>query len=278
MEMFSHIPGFVKYLTAGLGALLAILGLFIDKEAPYFKLIAPLFILLVILLSGVQAVEGIAADNSSKQAAKQRERLLVLLDSTSTSSLKTSSYLSDILLSQPQILRDFGISEKRAGKQLDELSTSELVEGQILEANRYRGELIAQRAPSKRLQTTVWYYNKELDSAQLQSALKETGLNITNKIAQRNQADDPTNAVWFGPNVNFNDYKVVLVSLIRAGIDIKRTGPACKALHNKVGVIEVGSSDLAAGLADGIVRPTKSIEQIRNATSFTDLSDFTCPP
>lgn len=276
MEFLSEIPGFVKYLTAGLGALLAILGLFVDKGAPYFKLVAPVFILLVIVLGGIQAIEAIESDNDSETASKQRERLLLLLDSTSTSSLKTSSYLTDILLSQPKILKDFGISEKRAGKPLDQLSTSELVEGQILEANKYRMELIAQRSPSKRLDTDVWYYNKELDSPELLGALKEVGLNVVDKVAQRNQANDPTNAVWYGPEVNFNDYKAVLVSLIRAGIDIKRTGPSCKALDQKVGIIEVGSSDKAAGLVDGIVRPTKAIEQIRSASSFEELRDFSC--
>jgi hypothetical protein len=39
-------------------------------------------------------------------------------------------------------------------------------------------------------------------------------------------------------------------------------------------VIEVGASDQAAGLVDGIVKPTKSIEQIRAASSFDDLKDF----
>ena len=276
MEFFSEIPEFVKYLTAGLGALLAILGLFVDKEAPYFKFVAPIFILLVVVLGGVQAIEAIESDNDSKTASEQRERLLVLLDATSTSSLKTSSYLTDIMLSQPKILKDFGISEKRAGKSLDKLSTSELIEGQILEANKYRMELIAQRSPSKRLNTNVWYYNKELDSPELLGALKEIGLNVINKVAQRNQANDPTNAIWYGPEVHFNDYKALLVSLIRAGIDIKRTGPSCKALEGKVGVIEVGASDQAAGLIDGIVRPTKTIEEIRNASDFDEIRDFSC--
>ena len=76
-------------------------------------------------------------------------------------------------------------------------------------------ELIAQRSPSKRLNTNVWYYNKELDSPEILAALKEVGLNVINKVAQRNQASDPTNAVWYGPEANFNDFKAVLVSLHR---------------------------------------------------------------
>lgn len=276
MEILNEIPQYLKYLTTGLGALLAILGLFLDKGASYFKFIAPIFILLVIVLGVFQAIDAVESDKDANTAAEQRGRLLELVDNTSISSMKTSSYLTDILLSQPKILKDFGLSEKRAGKPLENLSTSELIEGQILEANKYRMELISERAPSQRLDTKVWYYNKELDSPELINALKEVGLRIENKIAQRNQANDPTNAVWFGPEVNFNDYKAVLVSLIRAGIDIKRTGPSCKNLEAKKSVIEVGSSDKAAGLIDGIVSPTKSIKDIRDAQDFSDLQDFEC--
>ena len=276
MEIFNEIPQYLKYLTTALGALLAILGLFVDKGASYFKFVAPIFILLVIMLGVFQAIDAVESDKDANKANEQRGRLLELVDNTSISSLKTSSYLTDILLSQPKILKDFGLSEKRAGKPLEKLSTSELIEGQILEANKYRMELISERAPSKRLGTIVWYYTKELDSPELINALKEVGLRIENKIAQRDQADDLTNAVWFGPEVNFNDYKAVLVSLIRAGIDIKRTGPSCKNINAKKRVVEVGSSDKAAGLLDGIVRPTKSIKEIRNAQDFKDLQDFKC--
>lgn len=276
MEVLSDIPGFVKYLTAGLGALLAILGLFVDRDASYFKFVAPVFILLVIVLGGIQAIEALESESDRITASDQREKLLDLLNSTSQSSHRTSVYLTDILLSQPKILKDFGISERRAGKALDQITTSELIAGQILEANKYRMALIDQRPPSDRLDTEVWYYNKELDLPELRGALTEVGLNVIDKIAQRNQADDPTNAVWYGPEVNFNDYKTVLVSLIRAGIDIKRTGPSCKALDSKTGVIEVGSSDRAAGMFDGIAKPTKTIEEIRNANSFEELSDFRC--
>lgn len=276
MEIFNEIPQYLKYLTTALGALLAILGLFVDKGASYFKFVAPIFILLVIMLGVFQAIDAVESDKDANKANEQRGRLLALVDNTSISSLKTSSYLTDILLSQPKILKDFGLSERRAGKPLEKLSTSELIEGQILEANKYRMELISERAPSKRLDTIVWYYTKELDSPELINALKEVGLRIENKIAQRNQANDLTNAVWFGPEVNFNDYKAVLVSLIRAGIDIKRTGPSCKNINAKKRVVEVGSSDKAAGLLDGIVRPTKSIKEIRNAQDFKDLQDFKC--
>jgi hypothetical protein len=47
-------------------------------------------------------------------------------------------------------------------------------------------------------------------------------------------------------------------------------------LAAKKAVIEIGSSDLASGLIDGIAKPTKSIGKIREAKSYEDLSDFNC--
>lgn len=276
MDIFIELPDYMKYIITGLGSLLAILGLFVDKKSAHFKFIAPMFISLVCLLGFFQAKDAINSDRDSKLAKEQRNKLLVLVDNSSIASLRTSSYLTDILLSQPKILKDFGLTSTRAGKPLANISTAELIEGQILAANKYRMELISTKLPSSRLETKLWYYTKEIDTPELESALKEMGFTVENKTAKQNQANDPTNAVWYGPGVDVEDYKAVIVSLIRAGIDIQRAGPSCKNLSNKKGVIEVGSSDLASGLIDGIVKPTKSIQEIRNARSFEELRDFSC--
>jgi hypothetical protein len=276
MEIFLELPNHLKYIITGLGSLLAVLGLFVDKNNSHFKFIAPMFIVLVCVLGFFQASDAINSDKDSEIAKDQRSNLLVLVDNSSIASLRTSSYLTDILLSQPKILKDFGLTSKRAGKPLENLSTAELIESEILAANKYRMELISNKHPSKRLRTKLWYYNKEIDTPALESALREMGFTVENQIAEENQADDPTNAVWYGPDVDFEDYKAVIVSLIRAGIDIRRTGPSCKNLIAKKDVIEIGSSDLASGLIDGIAKPTKSIQKIRNAKDFEDLRDFSC--
>ncbi len=276
MELLSELPSFVKYVITGLSSFLAILGLFVDKGSHHFKYIAPLFITLVIALGVFQAADSVNSDKDSELAKNQRENILKLADTTATATLKTSSYLTDELLSQPLILKDFGLTKARAGKPLDQLSTADLVKGEILEANKYRIELISEKPPSQRLDTTLWYYNKEIDSPELGAALNEMGFTVKNMVAKRNQANDPTNAVWYGPNVELNDYKAVIVSLIRAGIDIRRTGPSCKNLAAKQQVIEIGASDLASGLIDGITKPTKSIKKIRAAKSFEDIADFSC--
>lgn len=276
MDIFNETPQYAKYMISGIGASLAILGLFMDRGKRYFKYVAPVFIILVVILGVFQAEDAKKSDEEAKKAERQRTNVLILVDNISLASARTSTYLTDILLSQPKILKDFGLTEARAGKPLDQIFTAELVTGEILEANKYRMELIAAKPPSKRLLTQVWYYNKEMDNPRLVEALEEVGFTVTNKVATDRQANDPTNAVWHGPETPIEDYKTVIVSLIRAGIDIRRTGPSCKNRQNKIGVIEIGASDKAAGLVDGIKAPTKSISQIRSALTYDDLDDFAC--
>lgn len=276
MEWFNDVPQYVKYFVSIVGSIVAILGLFVDRAKGYFKYIAPMFIGFVLLLGVFQLTEKVSADRESDEAKSQRNILLKLVDEMTIASVRMSAYLSDILLSQPKILADFGLTEIRAGKSLDEISTADLKIGQILEANEYRAELIATRTPSSRVSTQIWYYNKEMDTPELRRALSEVGFTVKNFIAQRNQKNDPTNAVWHGPGVDLDDYKAVIVSLIRAGIYVRRVGPSCRNLENKYNVIEVGASDLAAGLIKGITKPAKTINEIRDASSFEDLDDFAC--
>ncbi|MAX78726.1 MAG: hypothetical protein CL843_00925 [Crocinitomicaceae bacterium] len=265
----------VDVLIPALSALLAVIGLFIDKENPHFKKLAVAFVLLVLFLGYMQIKESKEAKLEAEKAIQQRATLITLADNTATSSMKTSTYLTDILLSQPTILLDFGLTESRAGKKLNDLSTSELITSEIITANKALEQLISKAPPSNRIDNKIWYYNKEMDNPYLTTALEGTGFQVVNKTAAMNQVNDPTNAVWHGPDISLTDYKIVMLSLIRAGIDIRWSGPSCKNLSNKTKVIEIGASDRASGLIDGIKSPTKSVDLILNAKTFEEIDDFT---
>jgi hypothetical protein len=86
MEFINEAPHFLKYLITGLGAMLAVLGLFVDKNGRHFRTIAPLFILLVIVLGVFQAADAINSDKDSTVAKEQRDKLLVLVDNSSIAS------------------------------------------------------------------------------------------------------------------------------------------------------------------------------------------------
>jgi hypothetical protein len=267
---------FKEALVPGLSALLAIIGLFLDKEKPYFKILSAVVIIMVLVLGYMQILQSKEAKRESVEANSKIETLIKLADNTVISVVKSSTYLTDILLSQPQILADFGLTRERAGKDLESITTKELVKGEILEANQALGKLVAQRLPSKRQGFAIWYYNKEMDNPKLVGALKEIGFEIANKMAKDNQKNDPTNAVWHGPEVDLLDYKIVILSLIRAGVDVRRAGPSCKNLSAKKKTIEVGASDQAAGLFNGIKSPTISVSTILAAKSFEEIDNATC--
>jgi amino acid permease len=110
MEFFYELPQFVKYSTFVFASIIAMLGLIIEREKWYFKYVAPVFIVLVIFLCIFQIAGSINSDKDNTEAKQQRENLLSLVDNVSYSSARTSTYLTDILLSQPKILKDFGLT------------------------------------------------------------------------------------------------------------------------------------------------------------------------
>lgn len=280
------------YIAPALSTALAMLGLFIDRGNKSFRFVAPIFCLIAVALLAAQVLsesqakadmkaseERAAAqraslrqqlDASNAVAERQRADLLSIVDALSVSSVRVSSYVSDILLATPRILADFGLTRLRAGKDLEDLSTADLAKKEILTANRLRSQFAEQSSASARIGTEIWYYTKELDNPNIVKALTELSYPVANKTAVLQQADDLTNAVWYGPDTTLNDFKIVVLSLMRAGIEIQRLGPACKNLAVKSRVIEVGHSRAARD------DPPKTVAQIGAAASFADLRDFAC--
>ncbi len=256
-------------LASVFSALLVIIGIFVERKSPYFW---PLAAVILILASSV----GIFQVISAQETEGYQERLEQSVDTLAGSSVRMSGYLSNILLSQPQILRDFGVRQKRFDKQLAEFSTDDLVRLQILEANKARADLIEEHLPSQRKGVVVWYYTKEVDDPIIRQTLEEIGFVVENRVARANQANDLTNAIWYGPNTDLNDYKIVILNMIRAGIDILRTGPSCSNRELKNRVIEVGSSDEAAGKTGKPASPPITVDWVMQAEKITDLDLTKC--
>ncbi len=264
----------MDYWVSTLSAILAVVGLFIDRSKPNFKKWAIIFIILVGGVCYLQINDAKEAQNEVDLAKNQRERLIELAGITAESTKKLTAFITKDVLALPQLLKKFGLSEERAGKALNEVSPSEIETGQIFEANKALEELIDSVPLSGIIGTKIWYYNKEMDKPDLKNAIEALGFTVT-PIKPKPLLDSvATNAVWYGPEVSLEEYKMVIISLIRAGIDIQRTGPSQRNLHLKRNVIEVGASMNAAGLTGGIKQPTKSVQQIINAKSFDDLNDF----
>ncbi|MGB7947259.1 MAG: hypothetical protein WCH75_06225, partial [Candidatus Binatia bacterium] len=75
----------------------------------------------------------------------------------------------------------------------------------------------------------------------------------------------PTNAIWFGSPVDIEDVKLVALTLIRAGVQIRAIRPIQDYLVNKkdLPLIQVGADSSVVN------DPPLTVEQIRAASRFT---------
>ena len=112
------------------------------------------------------------------------------------------------------------------------------------------------------------YYTKEGDNDALRRALLETGLTVGEFDPQHSMASTLTNAVWHGSDVKFEHYKLVILSLMRAKVPIRRLGPTCKNMTLKANRIEVGASKAFED------KPLKTVESVNQASSYAELDDF----
>jgi len=73
----------------------------------------------------------------------------------------------------------------------------------------------------------------------------------------------PTNAIWFGEDIDIDSVKLVAYTLIRAGIEIKVINPFQSPRENKSNLIQVGS------WTKFIDYPALTIQQIQKTESFS---------
>jgi predicted RecA/RadA family phage recombinase len=114
------------------------------------------------------------------------------------------------------LLRSFGYSS---------LDASDEQIKESIEANRDREKLLAE-ASIKHRNITVQYFPKAVDGQIVSNRLKQAGFNVL--VMARPVNDLPTNAIWAGDAVTVEDVKLVALTLIRAGVQlraIKRSRP-----------------------------------------------------
>jgi hypothetical protein len=143
---------------------------------------------------------------------------------------------------------------------LDELIEKEpnLVE-QSLQADSERDKTASARAIDKRKGITIQYFPKYFDDEKVNAALQELGFQL--KKSSPLLPNIPTNAIWFGNKVDFEDAKLVAFTLIRAGVQIKCIA---KIIHTstRASTIQIGS--IEALEPPGI--PALAVEEIRDAS------------
>jgi hypothetical protein len=134
--------------------------------------------------------------------------------------------------------------------------------GQSLTANE-----LLQKTPrvgrERRRSITVEYFPKNVDGNKVEAALTELGFTVRKPAAIVSSIS--TNAVWFGSPVDVEDVKLVALTLIRAGVQIRAIRPIQDYIVNKrdLPLIQVGAD--ASILND----PPLSVAAIQSASRFS---------
>lgn len=156
-----------------------------------------------------------------------------------------------------ELLKQFGWASSRLSKgSLDRYSVQ-----QSLTANQDLQQAAGLAPRESRKVVTVQYFPKDVDGEKVESALLELGFTLDKKRAP--VPGIPTNSIWYGTRVSIEDVKLVALTLIRAGVQIKAIRPfADYSPRKNAALIQVGA-DVAV-----INNAPLSVEGIRNATRF----------
>jgi len=114
---------------------------------------------------------------------------------------------------------------------------------------------------SERRRITVQYFPKNVDPAVIENTLSALGFTFMTGVPQQQGA---TNAVWFGTDVPLSDVKLVALTLVRAGVDLKTIKPFRKShpVQDRNLLVQVGTDGDYTG------KPSLTIDQITSAPGF----------
>ena len=128
------------------------------------------------------------------------------------------------------------------------------------EADLERTKLASIAPKENRVRAIIQYFPKNVDKEIVEKSLKELGFNLIS--GHPNLPHTPTNAIWFGKNIDIDSVKLVAYTLIRAGIEIKVISPFLSPGGKKSNLIQVGS------WTEFIDYPTLTIQQIQKTEAF----------
>jgi hypothetical protein len=157
------------------------------------------------------------------------------------------------------LLAQFGWNHEK----LTTAGANQYAVSQSLYANQALQQAVPRAGREQRKGVVVEYFPKNVDENRVESALTELGFTLRKPAAIVQQI--PTNAIWFGSPVDIEDVKLVALTLIRAGVQIRSIRPIQDYLVNKkdLPLIQVGADSSVVN------DPPLTVEQIQAATRFT---------
>jgi len=160
----------------------------------------------------------------------------------------------------PNALKDFGwTNEKVASSTLGQEAVQ-----QSLEANAELQQFTAKPEAGGRGAITIQYFPKDVDQKKVGEVLRALGFRLESRSPQ--VTDLPTNAIWFGENVELEEVKLVALTLMRAGIQIRAIERFKEPSGRKASLIQVGASRFVADDSVFTVEKlrTLTLEEIQN--------------
>ena len=233
-----------------------IISLFVspDDKRKRWVLIAALFGVTVVTIV-LNEMDSSVKARESQWLKNQISWLEETIRNISTDTKETAADLRTLLGS-------FGVSRERvsaivSGGHNDSLSVDFV--NQALKANVARSELLDQRTYARKAMIAVQYYPKQVDAPTVLDALHKDGFEYRTGVAQN---ATPTNAIWAGDSVQFDDAKLVALTLSRAGVEFKTIRRFSDGSGIKSKLIEVGSDPSL------VQKPSKTVDGIVSMQDF----------
>jgi hypothetical protein len=187
-----------------------------------------------------------AADEAQKQADEAQKQTKIAESARQQAEDRTR-----------ELLMQFGWQSDRAAT----AGAKEDSVDQSLKANQAIQQATARTPAASRGGVVVQYFPKNVDGNRVDAALTELGFRL-----ERRSALVPgmsTNSIWYGTPVALEDVKLVALTLIRAGVQIRAIRPfSDSSTRRDASLIQVGAD---VEVAD---RPPLTVDAIRDAKVF----------
>jgi hypothetical protein len=165
-----------------------------------------------------------------------------------------------------ELMKTYGLSIDR----IINLPAKEIIIKNSVAANDVIKKLTNNYTPND--QVIIRYYYKTIDDEKIILSLKSLGYSFEKKNPTENMTSQKTNCIWCGRYVSVKDCKIIALSLIRAGIEIKAIRTFKNSLTDptyKSKFIEIGGD---ASLDDKKTPPL-TVAQIEKTTNFPWIID-----
>lgn len=208
----------LKYFLPLIALLIALLSLFTDAKeikslTDLIKKPKVLLLLMLIMISSIANIVYTKIENQKhkNEIARKDAEIKELLDKTDKIEKTTTDNQLGIQ-NLTKILKEYGVIKPQ------NLNISQTEK--IFKADQRRKELIAESTNSNnRDKILIQYFPKDVDGEKVYMALEE--LNFMVSEGNANLPKSATNALYYGTNVDEESIKLVVLTLIRAGVDIK---------------------------------------------------------